>query len=193
MSLGASGAWARRLVGGGECLLGAALAVVLLCQLFVGVLPRTGEYRVARELTGSMRPTIAVGSMIIYRPLAGDALKRREIISFHRPGDVQTITHRIVSIRRSGSTVIARTRGDANNVVDRTPVTFGVHQTVWRVTTAVPEWIGSIVLNLASYGWRLELSLVPLAIALTWLRSQLPEPSPRPRSRVRGWRVRGAG
>jgi signal peptidase I len=166
------GVWAAGLLRGVDWLLGAALVGFVLCQLFVGFLPRTGEYRVARELTGSMRPTIPVGAMIIDRPLRADRLKDHEVISFHRAGELQTTTHRVISVRRDGGTILVRTRGDANNVADTQTITFGAQQRVWRTAAVVPTWISTIVFDVVNRGWRLLLSLLPMTLFVWWLRSR---------------------
>jgi signal peptidase I len=61
-------------------------------------------------LTGSMEPTIHVGSMIFSRPSA--SYQKGDIITFNR-GNI-TVTHRIFSVDKGSF----RTKGDANNAVD---------------------------------------------------------------------------
>jgi signal peptidase len=164
-----------------------AIVATIVCKATVKLLPATGQVRVAHELTGSMRPAIPVGGLILYRPIQATRLKPRDVISFHRTGYVETVTHRVVSVSRSGATIDVVTRGDANNADDSQTATFARHETVWRVAHVLPAWVGAVVFALVSHGTPLVLSLLPLALLLPWIRRQLvgrpasvaaPEPEP---------------
>jgi signal peptidase len=83
-------------------------------------------------LSGSMEPKIPVGSIVlvhtqnktaILSPLTGPtspAYQVGQVISFIRHNE--TVTHRIVQVKPSGTSVSYITRGDANNVDDIDPV-----------------------------------------------------------------------
>lgn len=68
--------------------------------------------------TGSMEPTIGVGSMIVVRG-GEDFYKQGDIIAFKSEKNPNTIiTHRIDSVSKSGNSATYKTKGDANEEVD---------------------------------------------------------------------------
>ena len=69
-------------------------------------------------VTGSMQPTLPVGSMIYTTQAI--AYKPHDIIAFKNASG-QTVTHRISDIQFGESTMYT-TKGDANSVADSTPV-----------------------------------------------------------------------
>lgn len=120
-------------------LLGVLITVAVLLVV-LGFLARPGKDGVSRlgghpiltVLSGSMVPTFHPGDMVVDNSLTGDEtsrLAKGDIITFHEANTTgQLITHRIVAVRHekvlgSSSGVVAYlTKGDANNVADRTPV-----------------------------------------------------------------------
>ena len=73
-------------------------------------------------LSGSMEPTINTGDLVIVKTTNPEELAVRDIISFKDGNSV--ITHRIVELTQSGDSPAFITQGDANNTVDRGPVTY---------------------------------------------------------------------
>lgn len=81
--------------------------------------------------TGSMEPTIPVGSLLFLKRLTAAQsrqLHTGDVVTFHPaagPADV-LVTHRVVAIRRnnvgSTSSIVYTTKGDANQSVDLTPL-----------------------------------------------------------------------
>jgi len=88
--------------------------------LLISVLPITGNYRVMMVLSGSMEPSIKIGSLVIVKP--ADSYKIGDIISFQKKGDLEPTTHRIEEVRVAGGEMLYTTKGDANNASDRTEV-----------------------------------------------------------------------
>jgi signal peptidase len=81
--------------------------------LFIFLTSRTSVlfgFRSYTVMTGSMRPTLPVGSMVFTRPQA--TYNIGDIITFNR-GNI-TITHRIIA--KEGPSFV--TKGDANNAAD---------------------------------------------------------------------------
>ena len=72
-----------------------------------------GNIRYEPVLSGSMEPTIPVGSLVIISPFDPDSLNVGDVICY-RFSDTVLITHRIVYVTSEGF----ETRGDANEEID---------------------------------------------------------------------------
>ncbi|MDI6106046.1 signal peptidase I [Actinoplanes sp. NEAU-A12] len=71
-------------------------------------------------LTGSMRPAVEPGDVVVSAPVRGDRLKRGYIVRFEDPDEPgQYVMHRIVEIDSDGALV---TKGDSNPSADSTTV-----------------------------------------------------------------------
>jgi len=95
------------------CLILSLILVNILLVKESGRTPELFGFRLYRIETGSMDPTLPVGS-IIFSGSPGDAsgLKKDQIITFVRP-DGKTITHRIIEVvMNDDGTVKYRTKGD---------------------------------------------------------------------------------
>lgn len=86
-------------------------------------------------LTGSMRPTIQPGDMVVDEPIPASEIRVGDIVTFQDPHADRTITHRIRKIEISEGQARATTRGDANDTVEKwvIPVTGDVGRVVYRV------------------------------------------------------------
>ena len=156
------------------------LAAVAATAVFVGIglLPRTGWYRVETVLSGSMAPTFAPGDLIVVTPEPARDVRVGQVISYSIPvGDHHVETHRIAKILQRGEHPVIRTKGDANNGLD--PWTARLSDgTVWRLHTAVPN-LGWLVVWLRSPVFHfLSVFLTPLLLALVWLRRIWRDPEP---------------
>ena len=65
---------------------------------------------------GSMKPTINENDVIVVKSENLDNVKENDIITFRQ--DDKIISHRIISIERSGEKKIFHTKGDNNNLAD---------------------------------------------------------------------------
>ena len=76
--------------------------------------------------TGSMRPVIDPGDLVLVRQVPTASLRPGQIITFRRPGAPNEIyTHRIFSLTYgSGSEVDIKTKGDANPTPDPWTVVY---------------------------------------------------------------------
>ncbi len=118
-----------------------------------------GHIRSYTVVTGSMTPTIDVGSIIFTRPQT--AYQKGDIITFHR-GEI-SVTHRIVSI----SNQQYQTKGDANNAPD--PQLVPHNQVIGKVDLAVP-YVGLFAAFLKTLpGFTIFIILPTLYIILTEL------------------------
>jgi signal peptidase len=115
------------------------LLVLAVCTLVLcGYQTASGRWHATPVLSGSMRPGLQPGDIVITHRVPISDLRVRDVIVFHPPNDVQRQTvHRIVKLRvRNGTTVIT-TRGDANTINDP-EVTSLSGTTAYRVTRVVP-------------------------------------------------------
>jgi signal peptidase len=78
--------------------------------------PRFG-WRVDTVLSGSMEPTLKVGSIVVTRPVTFDEIKEGDIITYVTPSDNKLTSHRVNAIS-SGLIFGFETKGDANEHLD---------------------------------------------------------------------------
>ena len=91
------------------------LALVAVAAVAVG----TGNWQARTVLTGSMRPHLPVGSIVLSQRVPLNQLNVGDIAVFHRPDQPELlVVHRIIAIRTTAAGTQVRTKGDANNVAD---------------------------------------------------------------------------
>ncbi|NYE50403.1 signal peptidase [Spinactinospora alkalitolerans] len=98
----------------------------------MSVLPRVTGAQALIVLSGSMEPSIPVGSVVIARPVDPAAVEVGDVITFEHGDPAQTdsfdpeltplVTHRVVEVEETGEGSLLHTRGDANDVPDDPPV-----------------------------------------------------------------------
>ncbi|NMM15614.1 MAG: signal peptidase I [Cellulomonas sp.] len=98
----------------------------------------SGRYQVRPVLSGSMRPGLPVGGVVVTERVPVSALQVRDVVVFHRPDEPQElVVHRIIALTPGASGPVVQTQGDANVAPDPWNVTLrGV--TAYRVVFAVP-------------------------------------------------------
>ncbi|MGH7776479.1 MAG: signal peptidase I, partial [Candidatus Dormibacterales bacterium] len=158
---GTLAAWAGRLAIAGTAL---ALVATLLLVFVPMVLP----VQALPVLSGSMTPTIPVGSLAFVTRTPIAELKVGDVISFQPPGRPGVIeTHRIISLQPGPSAPLARTQGDANRRAD--PWLLRLTGSAWRYDFSIPHAGAAVVLAKSGPG-RVSLLLVPgLALVLLYL------------------------
>lgn len=150
----------------------AVWAVVLACVGFfvaVGIGPRTGRYATLTVLSGSMRPNIPEGSMVLVTPQSPSEIRVGQILTYAVPeGDRQVVSHRVIEIVRAGDRPVIRTQGDANNAPD--PWLAEVDgDTAWQVRYSVPglgrmiNWLRQPLVH------RISVFVFPAALAIACL------------------------
>jgi signal peptidase len=100
-------------------LIAAALGLVtIFCAIVVGLVV-TGHH-LEEVVTGSMQPTIPIGSLVVTESLPAGQLQVGDIMVFPNPNDTKlTIVHRIVWLSHDQSgDVLVRTKGDYNALQD---------------------------------------------------------------------------
>ncbi|RZI86995.1 MAG: signal peptidase I, partial [Microbacterium sp.] len=114
-------------------------------------------------LTGSMRPDLPPGTLVVVRPVQIDDLAVGDVITYQlRSGRPTVVTHRVVAsgFRADGTTVLT-TQGDANGVPDVRPVR--AEQVRGRLWYAVPH-LGRV--NTALDGAQRQTAVYVVAAAL---------------------------
>ena len=103
------------------------LAVTVAVPRFTGSTPYT-------VLTGSMRPGMPPGSLVVSRPVRAAELKVGDAITYQlRSGEPEVVTHRITAVSKTfGGETLFATQGDANPIPDEKPVKAGqIRGVVW--------------------------------------------------------------
>ena len=114
-----------------------AVVGVVVALTVVGTL--TGRWGLVPVLTGSMRPGIEPGDLVLVTPEPFAAVRVGQILDFQPPGEGgATVVHRIVSATRRPTGPVIRTKGDANNVADPWKAQLG-GTTAWRVRAVIPK------------------------------------------------------
>jgi signal peptidase len=115
----------------------AVSAVIVFAVFALSVGPRLLRYQTLVVLSASMSPEISVGSVVVAMSVERSELKVGDVITYQRVEEPNLpVTHRIVAMRAVPGAVIARTKGDANEVVD--PWEVQLSPNVLRVVFAVP-------------------------------------------------------
>lgn len=166
--------WARRL---GNAFLALAVTVCVAIVLLLAVLPRLFDYQTYVVLTGSMTPTIPVGSVVLVIPTDPRDIQVGDIISFTRWNleteqghDPVTVTHRVRRVNSENFQFRSfETQGDANPVADGDLVRYT--NKAGKVVGWVP-FVGHFFLFARSEAGRWALLTIPgVLFAATWLWS----------------------
>lgn len=113
----------------------AVIVLGILVVVAVSVGPRAGWFRPLTVLTGSMSPTIPLGSVAVVAPVPVDEVAVGDVLTYAIPvDDHRVVTHRVVEVLAPG---VVRTRGDANEADD--PWVAKLRgSTAWTVRADVP-------------------------------------------------------
>jgi signal peptidase len=90
-------------------------------------------------ISGSMRPNLDVGDVVIIAKVSADIIKPGDIIQFREAEGVTTV-HRVVEVREIEGKRVFITQGDGNRAPDPDPV----------LTDNV---VGKVILNIPKIGW----------------------------------------
>jgi signal peptidase len=93
---------------------GAILLAALLIPRVAGATPYVIE-------TGSMRPSLPPGTMVVVKPVAPEAIAAGDVVTYQiKSGDPTVVTHRVKAVGYDGlGQVRFRTQGDANQAMDK--------------------------------------------------------------------------
>jgi signal peptidase I len=96
---------------------------------------------VAPVLSGSMRPMVGPGDLLITKNTRADSLSIGNIVAVHNPVTGIFYAHRIVSIQPSNGVLRIVTRGDANPTLDNGSILLSRNASVQR-TIGYVKWFG---------------------------------------------------
>lgn len=123
--------WILKIFNAGAIALILASVFVLLSVVLTpaGQAPRVLGFSVFRVMSGSMEPEIPIGSLLVVRKTAPEAVQPGDVISFFSPdpelqGAVNT--HRVQRVEKQGEELRFITKGDANLLEDRYPLKAGM-------------------------------------------------------------------
>lgn len=155
----------------------AMLVTAMLALVAMGLGPRVAPYRTLTVLTGSMSPAIPAGSVIVVTAIAPKDVRVGDVVTYQAPiPDQRVVTHRVVAVEEPGAHPVLVTKGDRNVGVDPWKARVESDQ-VWRVRFRVP-FVGRILVGLRAGWFRLfSTFVVPLLIALLWVRELWKTPS----------------
>ncbi len=111
------GRWAHRTGQGLVWLVLLALTAVLVVAVVVPRLAGATPYTV---LTGSMRPDLPPGTLVVVRPVRADRIRVGDVVTYQlRSGAPEVVTHRVVDVGTDARGLPRlRLQGDANQAPD---------------------------------------------------------------------------
>jgi len=146
-----------------------ALWVVLgfgLGMVAIVTLPGVFGHQSLTVVSGSMVPTLGVGSVVIDDVIAPADARPGDIITFKDPVHPRRLTHRLQKVRVEGDTFYMTTLGDANDAPEHWTVPRTGH--IGRVVAHLPKlgyaraWLGSRYARLGAMGLVLLLGALML-------------------------------
>jgi signal peptidase I len=148
----------------------AGLAVLLAAPPLVG-------HDALTVLSGSMEPTLGVGSVVLDKRISPLEARVGDVVTFPSPANrKRLITHRLQRVRARGSTAYMVTKGDANDTPERWSVPVAGH--LGRVAYHVPK-VGYVRQWVSGWGSRQAIVIVVACLGL-WMLIDI-------------WRPRGSG
>ena len=143
-----------------KAVLGLLLAVIVGALVVLTVVPRAVGGAALTVLTGSMTPEIAVGSVVVVRPVDPGTLDVGDVVTYQKePGKPAYVTHRIIEIHQDTTPVTLTTKGDANRGADLDPIP--VTAVRGKVLFSVP-YLGTVKNALSTGGAGLMLLVLGL-------------------------------
>ena len=128
--------------------------------IITGASPEIFNHKMYYVESGSMSPTINVGSLIVVEGMRGDNINVQDIITF-KTDDGTVVTHRLVAINNDGKDYV--TRGDANSTDD--PMPIGKENIIGKVKFTVP-FVGGLFQSLRTKQGIIAIGIVILVIVL---------------------------
>jgi signal peptidase len=135
----------------------AAIALLAIGLAVATVAVLSGNWQVQPVLSGSMRPTLEPGAVIITQRQPVSQVRVGDIIVFHQPDAASNvIAHRVISVRPVAGGVEVETRGDANSIADPWTPFLVRGPDAYLVRATIP-WVGFVSVTLRRYAISLVL------------------------------------
>ncbi|MFC6355888.1 signal peptidase I [Luethyella okanaganae] len=105
----------------------ASIVLFAICMIF--------QLRPQIVVSGSMEPTIPVGSMILATEVSAAEIAPGDVVTVDRPGGRGLVSHRVVSIESQNGGYSIVLKGDANETADPEPYLVS---TVGKLVVSLP-------------------------------------------------------
>jgi signal peptidase len=129
-----------------------AFIVAVALLLIVSILPITGNYKIMTVISGSMEPSIKMGSVVMVKPVAD--YKIGDVITFGPYSKTKApTTHRIQDIKIVDSQPVYITKGDVNNAPDAREIKKS-------------DIVGKVLFDVPYLGYAVDFAKKPLGFAL---------------------------
>lgn len=144
------------------------MALLMVAAVLTYLAPHFG-WRVNAVLSGSMEPSLQVGSLVVSRPVAPETVLIGDVITFRLDqADVILVTHRVNDIGHS-SPLYFETRGDANTSPD--PFTVPARNLVGKIILHIPYAGYATEFLKTPFGFVLGLLVPALIVIVMYLRN----------------------
>jgi signal peptidase I len=150
----------------------AVLAVwSLVCGLILGLLlclsvPRIAGDRSFTEMSGSMRPALQPGDVLVVASIRARDAKPGEVVTFPDPAHPsRLLTHRVRSIRVEGGVARVITKGDANNQTESWSASADGR--IGRVRSRIPK-LGYALVHLGRPGGAVLFVALPCLLLMLY-------------------------
>src|ERR1700683_1987870 len=141
--------------------LSAYLGFAVLVILF---LTPIGGWKDLDVLTGSMRPAIRPGALVLIHRVPLNSIHPGNVVTYVNPHDTsELITHRVTGISKTGPVTMITVKGDANTVADPP---FPGGQIKGRVATIIPA--ARRILNIIQNPFGRALLVILPALLVIW-------------------------
>ena len=94
------------------------LALVILIAFFFILGPRFLGVAFFTIYSGSMEPSLPIGSVVMIRMVEASSICTGDVIAFKTGTSSETVAHRVIEIVSGNPSICVRTGGDANNTPD---------------------------------------------------------------------------
>ena len=122
--------------------IGTAIIIIVIVLCLSLIIPRVFGISSYTVLTGSMEPSVPVGSVVYAKAIEPSLIETGDIVVFYDGHSELPVTHRVVENQTEDSQLI--TKGDANDAADIAPIPY-------------QNIIGKVVLHLPVLGRLLAL------------------------------------
>lgn len=142
----------------------------------VSLVPAVTGARALTVLSGSMKPTLGVGSVAVVRAQPVEQIGIGDVITFtERKPDTsttRTVTHRVIAVERDAGGLMFRTQGDANDSPDLYPTAAADVQGVLWYSVPMAGWVRTFIVSPAGLAYLVGVVLLMVAAHLLLPRTR---------------------